>query len=198
MTAAIEAYRFNEAAAAIYRFVWNLFCDWYLELVKPVLNGEDERGEGRDPGDGRLGARPHHSAPAPVHAVHHRGAVGAARRRQRRCARAQPVAEPAFEDAAAADEINWLIELITEIRSVRSEMNVPAGAMVPLSDLRRVAGDDRTAPGPRRRDQAPGAERRDHAGRRAAAGRRAGARSARRPSRCRSKASSTSRRSGRG
>ncbi|HEX8571407.1 MAG TPA: valine--tRNA ligase, partial [Allosphingosinicella sp.] len=37
----IEAYRFNEAAGAAYRFVWNVFCDWYLELAKPVLQGAD-------------------------------------------------------------------------------------------------------------------------------------------------------------
>ena len=41
VTAAIEAYKFNEAAAALYRFIWNLTCDWYLELSKPVLNGDD-------------------------------------------------------------------------------------------------------------------------------------------------------------
>ncbi len=41
VTEAIEAYRFNEAAGAVYRFVWNLFCDWYLELLKPVFAGED-------------------------------------------------------------------------------------------------------------------------------------------------------------
>ena len=41
VTEAIEAYRFNDAAGAIYRFVWNVFCDWYLELAKPVLLGED-------------------------------------------------------------------------------------------------------------------------------------------------------------
>ena len=38
VTEAIEAYRFNDAANAIYRFVWNVFCDWYLELAKPVLH----------------------------------------------------------------------------------------------------------------------------------------------------------------
>jgi valyl-tRNA synthetase len=41
VTEAIEEYRFNEAAGAIYRFVWNVYCDWYLELAKPVLIGED-------------------------------------------------------------------------------------------------------------------------------------------------------------
>ena len=41
VTAAIEAYRFNDAANAAYRFVWNIFCDWYLELAKPLLQGAD-------------------------------------------------------------------------------------------------------------------------------------------------------------
>jgi valyl-tRNA synthetase len=41
VTEAIEAYRFNDAAGAIYRFVWNVFCDWYVELTKPLLMGAD-------------------------------------------------------------------------------------------------------------------------------------------------------------
>src|SRR5476651_613373 len=45
VTEAIEAYRFNDAANAIYRFVWNVYCDWYLELAKPVLMGDE--GESR-------------------------------------------------------------------------------------------------------------------------------------------------------
>jgi valyl-tRNA synthetase len=46
VTEAIEAYRFNDAASAIYRFVWNVYCDWYLELAKPVLLGEDGAAKG--------------------------------------------------------------------------------------------------------------------------------------------------------
>ena len=41
VTEAIEAYRFNDAAAAVYRFVWNIYCDWYLELAKPLLTGPE-------------------------------------------------------------------------------------------------------------------------------------------------------------
>ena len=41
VTEAIEAYRFNDAAGAAYRFVWNVYCDWYLELAKPFMMGED-------------------------------------------------------------------------------------------------------------------------------------------------------------
>ena len=41
VTQAIEAYRFNDAANGVYQFIWNNFCDWYVELAKPVLQGED-------------------------------------------------------------------------------------------------------------------------------------------------------------
>jgi len=46
VTEAIEAYRFNDAASAIYRFVWNVYCDWYVELSKPLLMGEDGEAKG--------------------------------------------------------------------------------------------------------------------------------------------------------
>src|SRR6185295_5228553 len=39
VTEAIETYRFNDAAGTAYRFGWNVYCDWYLELAKPVLTG---------------------------------------------------------------------------------------------------------------------------------------------------------------
>ena len=76
VTEAIEAYRFNDAAGAIYRFVWNVYCDWYLELAKPVLLGEDERRQDRNPRHGGVGARRNPQTAAPVHALHHRRTLG--------------------------------------------------------------------------------------------------------------------------
>jgi valyl-tRNA synthetase len=130
-TAALEAYRFNEAAAALYRFVWNLLCDWYLELAKPVLNGED--GPARDETRATVAWVLDHTL-ALLHPVmpfltemlwQERGGAG--------LLILSEWPTPKFADTAAADEINWLIDLIAAIRSVRSEMNVPAATTVPLA-----------------------------------------------------------------
>ena len=130
VSTAIEAYKFNEAAGAIYRFTWNLFCDWYLELTKPVLNGED--GEAKDETRATVAfvldqivALLHPFMPFITEELW-------ARSGERGVLALSAWPQPEFEDASAAAEINWLIKLISEVRSVRSEMNVPAAAMVPL------------------------------------------------------------------
>ncbi len=76
VTEALEAYRFNDASNEIYRFVWNVYCDWYLELCQADVAGRGGCGEGRDPRHRRLGARRDFEAAASLHALHHRGAVG--------------------------------------------------------------------------------------------------------------------------
>jgi len=131
VTAALEAYKFNEAAAVIYRFVWNLTCDWFLEFSKPVLNGEG--GPAKDETRAtvawlldRIVALIHPFMPFVSEELWSRDPG-------RRPVALSPWPQPGFEDEAAAAEINWLVDLISSIRSVRAEMNVPAAAMVPLS-----------------------------------------------------------------
>ncbi len=129
--AALGEYRFNEAAGALYRFVWNQLCDWYLELLKPVFSGDDEaaKSEAR----ACLGyvldqsfALLHPFMPFLTEELW----AGTAERDGLLCHAAWPKAT--VSDPEAADEINWLIEIISGIRSLRAEMNVPAGARAPL------------------------------------------------------------------
>jgi valyl-tRNA synthetase len=135
ITQAIESYRFNEAAAAAYRFVWNLTCDWYLELCKPVLSGESSPAKQETQATvawllDQIVTILHPIMPLITEELWHKAGGEASAARPLLMLSAWP--ELTFEDAAAADEINWLIEFISAIRSVRSEMNVPAAAMVSL------------------------------------------------------------------
>jgi valyl-tRNA synthetase len=134
VTAAIEAYRFNEAAGVAYRFVWNLVCDWYLELAKPQLQGEDgsEKDETRASVafvlDGAIKLL-HPFMPFITEEL-----WGAEREGAERLLLALapwPRLE-GLDNTEAEAEIGWLIDLVTEIRSVRAEMNVPAAAQLPL------------------------------------------------------------------
>jgi len=135
MTAAIEAYRFNEAAGAAYRFVWNAFCDWYLELLKPVFMGEDAAAKAEAQAVAafvldEIYKLLHPIMPFMTEELWAHTAGEGKERSTLLCHAAWP--KPDFEDAAAAAEINWLIDLVSGIRSVRSEMNVPPAAIAPL------------------------------------------------------------------
>ena len=139
VTVALETFKFNEAASAIYQFTWGTFCDWYLEFIKPLLMGGDELAKEETrattawvlsqilhllhpmmpflteeiwerlagPEGGMLITNPW---PDPL--TLHLTGVGTA-------------------DEAIA-EMDWTIRLISEIRAVRSEMNVPAAAKIPM------------------------------------------------------------------
>ena len=133
ITTALEAYKFNEAAGAAYRFVWNLTCDWYLELIKPVLNGSDGPAKEETRATvawvlDRMLELLHPFMPFISEELWAWAGEG-----KRRVLALAEWPTPVFADDDAAAEIGWLIELITAIRSVRSEMNVPAAAMVALS-----------------------------------------------------------------
>lgn len=145
VTAAIEAYRFNDAAGAAYRFVWNSFCDWYLELAKPIFMGEDQalKDETRATCAYVLDEILKLLHPFMPFITEELWAKTAAEAGLARAAMLVTTEWPrgAVRHEAAADEIDWLVGLITEVRSVRSEMNVPAGAQIPLVV---VGASDRT------------------------------------------------------
>ncbi|MEQ1672222.1 MAG: class I tRNA ligase family protein, partial [Hyphomicrobium sp.] len=136
VTASIEAYKFNEAAITAYEFVWGQFCDWYVELIKPLLAGdeEDAKAETRAVTAWVLDQilkilhpfMPFITEELWAHMVAH----GVARRSML-CLSEWPVLD-GLVDQKAVDEINWIVRLVSEIRSVRTEMSVPAGAKIPL------------------------------------------------------------------
>jgi valyl-tRNA synthetase len=132
----IETYRFNEAANAAYDFVWGTFCDWFVELAKPVFNGEDEalKAETRATAAYALDqilALLHPFMPFVTEELWaHTAQKGPKREKQLIISDWPVLGHLVNEDAEA--ELGWLIDLITGIRSVRVEMNVPASAKVPL------------------------------------------------------------------
>jgi len=161
VSSAIEAYRFNDAAGAIYRFVWNVYCDWYLELAKPVMLGPDSPAKAETQAmvawarDEILkllhpfmpfiteelwavtAAREKMlvvtewplKAAAPVVVIPTSGVPGDVASE----ALVIPVASvETFSDPEAEAEIGWVVDLVTAIRSVRAEMNIPPATLMPL------------------------------------------------------------------
>ncbi|MDX1542037.1 MAG: class I tRNA ligase family protein, partial [Geminicoccaceae bacterium] len=134
VTQALEEYRFNEAAAAAYRFTWDEFCDWYLELAKPVLQGADG---GAKEETRKTAAFALHRL---LHLLHPMTPFVTEELWQQRFARANhalivgrwPNAEPDLADPASEDELDWLIRAITAIRAARNELGVPPAARLPL------------------------------------------------------------------
>ncbi|MEK1889660.1 MAG: valine--tRNA ligase [Phyllobacterium sp.] len=135
VTDGITSYRFNEAAGAAYRFVWNQFCDWYIELLKPVFNGEDAASKGEAQACAayvldEIYKLLHPFMPFMTEELWAHTAGEGQVRDTLLCHAPWPESE--FIDTEAAADINWLIDLVTGIRSVRAEMNVPASAVAPL------------------------------------------------------------------
>jgi valyl-tRNA synthetase len=136
VAAGIQAYKFNEAALAAYRFVWNVFCDWTLELAKPVLQGEDspEKDETRATIAFVLDEICKLLHPFMPFLTEELWAIKGEEGPKRGTILAlTPWPElPGLVDPAAEAEIGWVVDLVTEVRSARSETNVPAGAQIPL------------------------------------------------------------------
>jgi valyl-tRNA synthetase len=136
VTAGIEVYKFNEAATAIYEFTWGTFCDWYLELAKPILNGEDAEAKAETRATAawvldQVLKLLHPFMPFITEELWARLVEVGVERASLLCLSTWPVFE-GLADAQADEEIGWIVKLVGEVRSVRSEMNVPAGAKIPL------------------------------------------------------------------
>ncbi|MFO1126959.1 MAG: valine--tRNA ligase [Rhodospirillales bacterium] len=131
---ALEAYRFNDYAAALYHFTWGTFCDWYLEFAKPTLTGGNaaEQTETRAVAGwalDRILALLHPVMPFVTEELYQQ----LADRSGAMLIEAQwPIVDPGLIDAEADAELDWVIRLISLIRTIRSEMNVPPGARIPL------------------------------------------------------------------
>ncbi len=137
VTRALEAMAFDEAAQALYRFIWNVLCDWYLELAKPILNGDDEvaKAETRAMAAWTLDQALimlHPVAPFMTEALWEQTAEFGPARKSMLIEASWPNLPDIWIDKAAADEIEWVISLVSEVRSIRAEMNVPPSARAPL------------------------------------------------------------------
>jgi valyl-tRNA synthetase len=133
-TQALESYRFDDYASSGYRFTWNLFCDWFVELAKPVLLGPDgaEKQEMRATAAHVLGVLLrllHPVAPFVTETLWDGFGYGAPRSLIRA---PWPGAVPVTGAAKARAEIDWVIRFVTAIRTVRAEMNVPPSLKSPV------------------------------------------------------------------
>ncbi|RCK34561.1 valyl-tRNA synthetase [Thalassospira xiamenensis] len=130
----IESYRFNDAANGAYQFVWGTFCDWYLELAKPVLMGQDEeaKAEIRAVTAWVLDQILLILHPVMPYITEELWEKSADNRATLLMSQAYPKFDDVLIDRVAEDEIDLAIRLIGNIRGVRSEMNVPPAAEVPI------------------------------------------------------------------
>ncbi len=132
-SAALAAYRFNDAASALYAFTWGTFCDWYLEFAKPVFAGDDAAAKAETRATAawvldQIVILLHPIIPFITEELW-----------ETRGARAQPLISTPWPeygadliDADANAEMDWVVRLISQIRAVRAEMNVPPGAKIPM------------------------------------------------------------------
>ena len=129
-TRALESYRFNEFTNALYQFTWATFCDWYLEFTKPILQeGSDaEKAEVRATTAWVLDQALHLLHPVMPFLTEELFEQIRLTDEKRLIVSAWPAFDLERSDAVAMAEIEWVIEVISAIRSVRSDLNVPPSA----------------------------------------------------------------------
>ncbi len=127
---ALGSYKFNEAAAVIYQFVWGTFCDWYLEFSKPVLGGKDALADETRATTGWMLEQIFILLNPFMPFITEE--LAAKPKNAKLIVSSWPDYGPELQHADATVKIEWLIRFISEIRSVRADMNVPAAAKIKL------------------------------------------------------------------
>jgi valyl-tRNA synthetase len=132
ITSAITTFRFNDAAGAAYKFVWNQLCDWHLELLKPVFMGEDEAAKSETQAVLAYVLDETYKLLHPFMPFMTEELWGLTAEKRDTLLCHAPWPQLSFSDPDAADDINWLIDSVTSMRSIRAEMNVPPATQAPL------------------------------------------------------------------
>ncbi|OOY56120.1 valine--tRNA ligase [Solemya velum gill symbiont] len=135
----IESYRFDHAAQSIYEFTWNEYCDWYLELCKPVLNS-DEASDAAKRGTRQTLVRvleallrlAHPIIPFITEEIWQQVAPLAGKSGDSIMLQPYPLADESLEDQQAVAEVEWLKNIILAIRKIKGEMNIAPGKRVPV------------------------------------------------------------------
>ena len=131
--AALEAFRFDDAAHALYRFVWNVFCDWYLEFTKPIFDGPDQAAIAETRATYAWALDQALILLHPFMPFITEEIWGQKPRPKMLIHADWPEWSAAdMVDPAADAELTWVVSLIEGIRSARAQVHVPAGLKVPL------------------------------------------------------------------
>ena len=134
MSGAIDTYRFNDAASSIYQFTWNTFCDWYVEFTKPMFMGDDEnaRAETQATAAWVLDQILLLMHPITPFITEELWTELSDKRTSSIMISEWPELDDALINISANEEMDWVVRLISQVRTIRSEMNVPPGAKIPL------------------------------------------------------------------
>ncbi len=138
VASSLKAYRYNDAAMTLYHFAWGTFCDWYIEFTKPLLSGADEavKQETKETTGwvlDQLLTLLNPIMPFITEELHaHLMGGGELSKEDWLQSRMWPSFDDSVIDEDAQDEVNWVVKMISEIRSVRADMNVPAAAQIDM------------------------------------------------------------------
>lgn len=133
LQSAYTGYRFDEVASLLYHFTWGTFCDWYVEMIKPLLNGENEvlKREAQETAAWVLGEILKLLHPVMPYITEELWAHLRGEGAPHLITSQYPTYTFKVQDQALKD-VQWLVSLITQLRATRSELNVPPGTRLPL------------------------------------------------------------------